>query len=350
MNKKIILLITLICLIGFISAIDFIPGMEKLSDGKYEISRDVSKGWNLLPCFLPSTTDRKEDISEEDILAGWLYMPIIKNYVQIHPENLIDDSIDVDLGIQIDENQILASSCWYYIEKSGKIKYTTHESYPTNRELSQGWNFIVLTPDMINKKIKDLGDCKIVDKIAIWENGLQEWELITPEISSSIGFDWEDFPVLAESWDAGNGALWHTPSACTLNLFSSPDSGMPPSIPSSNQSNLPINMGCLNAVSKILIQSGEYTYGDSSSKRLSLQIVRGATDVELSGIQVIIELSGNSYIETLRDNLPRMNEVKVYVLNDSQNNYGSATKISIAPIIKEDGVEKICDISSSKDL
>tara|TARA_Y100000310_G_scaffold342730_1_gene447127 strand:- start:1031 stop:2095 length:1065 start_codon:yes stop_codon:yes gene_type:complete len=325
-------------------------GMEELPDGKYEITRDVSKGWNLLPCFLPSLANIKEDISKEDIRAGWMYVPIINEYIQIHPENQIDDSIGVDLGVQIDENQLLSSSCWYYMEKSGDIVYTTPESYPINRELSQGWNFIVLTPDMMNKKIKDLGDCKIVDKIAIWENGLQKWELNNPDRSISIGFDWEDLPVLAEPWDAGNGVLWYTPSACTLNLFSSQSGEMPPTIPSFNQGTSSKKVGCLEAVSTIWIGEEEYTFANSSTDEISLQIIRGAGDFELVGIQVIVAVEGNAYTEILRDNLPGVNEMQVSVLANVQRDYGSARKVEIAPIIKEGAVEKNCDISSSVDL
>jgi hypothetical protein len=465
MKKLLIGLILGLVLVGvFVSAT-----MSRQSEGSYHVSINLHKGWNLVAGTIPEEGILpNSEIKLSDISVVWYYSPIQKKYFQVHPN--IDDDMEND-----NDDYVLSNAMWVYSDKSGLFKYSTlgdyrhfvaEEEYSANKfKLYGGWNFIVITPEIVGSKLADIeGSCNVQTSCG-WDNrGSEgEWDCndgvnvmlpnsaglgIAVKVSSDctmgssttspptlpggsdqpsdLGDVLIDYPqeiseysfkeIRQDSLDCGyidgvevcvksarleyeqGDKMVHVlPSLITkgkdayidyvkassteqvasgvyrlaeewelawfpedygILVTQEYDSGVTRAdvnnpvtqyflnqYPSTNT-----NLGCLEAVSKIWIQSGAYTYSDSSSEKLSLQITRGDVDVELSGIQVIIEVNGTSYIETLVNNLPGSNEQKVYVLDDSQRNYGFATKVEIAPIITEGVVEKICDISSAVDL
>jgi len=203
------------------------------------------------------------------------------------------------------------------------------------RQIYEGWNFVGITPDMIgdNTGVEALaGDCNISRSYTF----------------VSDGQEWQEFPLDEEFSSDAAGYTWviKVDGACNLEMSLPviPPFPVVPELPV-----LPsVNLLCFDAISALDIEEGDYTYANSSSEELSLQVLRGAAGYfELSGIQVIIDIDGNSYTETLRDNLPEVNEAKVSVLTSDQVNYGSATSVGIAPIIVGDDGEEVCDVSSN---
>jgi len=86
--------------------------------------------------------------------------------------------------------------------------------------LLTGWNFIGITPDMINKELKDIkGSCNF-EKVYIFDNRNQEW--------MSLRVDEDDFDGGSE----GMGAVIKVSNDCKLG--SSYGNNVPPGIPNNS--------------------------------------------------------------------------------------------------------------------
>lgn len=201
-------------------------GMTKQSSGIYEIKQDVENGWNILPCFLPSSIAGDSDIKTENIKVIWIYIPTLKKYYQIYPTNQLSQ-LSSETGRQLDESQLLASSCWINTNKDGVIHYNTAEKYPEKRNLYAGWNFITITPDWFMKSVKDISDCKFT-KFAGWQR--QDWQVATAKQLSPSNQYLDDFQFLREKWESGHGVLVYAQSDCQLKESGTSGSN-PPSLP-----------------------------------------------------------------------------------------------------------------------
>jgi len=201
--KRINLVLGLIMLIGLVVFVS--ASMTKMDTGQYMVEMPIEKGWNILPCFFPQYEDLEiSEIKKEDIKVVWIYPPQIKEYVQVFPKNNLDN-VPENVGRFLDDEQMLSvTSCWVYSSKIGTIRYSTPENVPNlnDRKLFSGWNFIVITPNMINPgdvlpkdviKIEDFSsDCNIL-KSYIWDSEHQGWQDISNQgqfYSRSEGMGW----------------------------------------------------------------------------------------------------------------------------------------------------------------
>ena len=219
--KKYILPISLIILIGlvvFVSALDGI--MTGGNDDVYIVEVSLEKGWNIVAGIMPNEAIRADsEIKASDIKAVWYYAPNLRKYVQIHP--------NVDMSAQIDDDVALTSAMWVYSDKAGRLKYSTLEDYmPLDfRELSSGYNFVTITPDMYSgvldgagydyeyfiwDKIK--GNCNI-ESINAWNPETQGW---TP-VQSSMNFGEEinDFIGMGMVVKVSNNCKFNKPTEAT---------------------------------------------------------------------------------------------------------------------------------------
>jgi len=116
---------------------------------------------------------------------------------------------------------------WIYFDKKGMIKFESFILRLENIELNQGWNFLVITPEMIGKNLNKLkGNCSIIKAYAwrpkSWWSKKQTWDLI----------DLDNAPFSENV--IGQGIVINTTNEkCHLGTSDS-SSVSPPSLPSTN--------------------------------------------------------------------------------------------------------------------
>tara|TARA_Y100000310_G_scaffold337773_1_gene425737 strand:- start:2867 stop:3373 length:507 start_codon:yes stop_codon:yes gene_type:complete len=104
---------------------------------------------------------------------------------------------------------------------------------------------------------------------------------------------------------------------------------------------------CLDAISQIGIESGQYTCLKSNGD-ISIQLSRGPVNFILKKIKYFAYLNGEVYQgEFLAENL-HANEYKAYTLSDVD--FSGISKLEIAPIIEMGNVDKVCDVTATVNL
>lgn len=230
MNKILMVFIGLFILAVSFVLVSALDGkMTGGNDSVYIVEVDVVRGWNIIAGIIPNEAITPDsEIKSSDIKVVWYYAPTLNKYVQIHPE--------VDMSAQIDDDVALTSAMWVYSEKAGRLKYSTLEDYmPLDlRELSTGWNFVTITPDMYHGTLDGAGyedeyfswnsikgTCNI-EKVFYWMYPTQEWNQFSSFETTKIEeYDFDDF--------LGNGMVVKVTTDCHLQIPS--EITNPPSIP-----------------------------------------------------------------------------------------------------------------------
>lgn len=102
---------------------------------------------------------------------------------------------------------------------------------------------------------------------------------------------------------------------------------------------------CINANIRIDAERG-YTCYDAASKNLSIMVSRGADELDIAGIQVIVFAAGNSYRFDVEDNIPSANSASVFVLEvEAVPEYAT-----VAPVMQIGKSKKTCGIASRADI
>ena len=225
MNKKIILSISLIVLIGLVVFVS--ASMTLKSNGTYDVETSISKGWNLIAATIPEQGILEDsEIQLEDIKAAWFYttkfgeLSPTGEYVRAYP------NFDEKRFNQADDTEMIRNAMWVYSDKSGILKYNTLENYKEldSRNLWRGWNFVTITPDMVGKSLNEIkGSCN-VEKVYGWNN---------QEISG--GGNWDSISLTYKFGEnvVSKGILIKVSSNC--NLGTSTDGTNPPGLPSGDE-------------------------------------------------------------------------------------------------------------------
>ncbi len=223
--KKLIIIFVFSLALGSIAE----AKMTLLPDNNYLVDQHVESGWNVFTCFLPSYIQPDSEIKQWDITVLWVYVPQLKKYYQLYPENELDDA-PVEIGRQINEAQLLSSSCWVYSAKSGNIKYKTAEPLLklSQRKMYRGWNFVTLSPEFKFTPLSNFqGSCSI-NKIAIYQHN--KWEVGTPENMPDGNRPWTSLIFADSDSDIGRGALMSVENDCVFG-DPKPQVVQPPSLP-----------------------------------------------------------------------------------------------------------------------
>jgi hypothetical protein len=178
--------------IGFIFLVSlaFIvsAGMVNQGNGLYDNTVFLDEGWNIIPGTIPTDGLADDsDIKLDDISAMWYYSPLQKKYIRVHPDP------DWEALQQDDDDFVLTISMWIHVKRAGSIKYSTLEDYPVlnQRQLYDGWNFVSLTPDMVESQdnpdltFDDIKGSCIVQKQYLFQNGVWVW-FDYPEMDSTL--------------------------------------------------------------------------------------------------------------------------------------------------------------------
>lgn len=216
MKQKIIMIVALLTLVSLVVFVSASMSIKTANENKYLISVEVSKGWNLISgIYPPQQISQSSEIQLDDIKAVWFYTPIENKYIEIYP-NLDKRSID-----NYDDEYVFSSAMWVYSERAGTISYDSivYFDFPkiNSFELTSGWNFLTITPEMIDIEFNSIkGDCNI-ENIYTWDSSSQEWN----NFPTTQDFE-EEFE--------GRGFIIKVSSDCTLGS-SSEDGTSPPILP-----------------------------------------------------------------------------------------------------------------------
>ena len=221
--KKIILLVTLVFLLFGLTIFAFVAKntMIQVENGPYTVEVQIEKEWNIVAGTIPQDGIlENSEIKIQDIKAMWYYSPLQKKYILVYP-NTDWSSINQD-----DEDFVLTNAMWVYSKKSGKLIYSTLEDYPSldSRKLYSGWNFVSITPDMIDKNLNDLkGGCDI-EKFYMYagegDNNGWTYNLVNFLADKPLDDDW-----------IGLGAVIKVTDNCNLG---EEEAANPPGLPTGN--------------------------------------------------------------------------------------------------------------------
>lgn len=222
MNLKIILPIVLVLIVGtaiFVSA-SMIVTNEGDNKKAYNVEIPVIKGWNLVASGFTFASDLRYldetgDIKYDNIKAVYVYSNKIIEYISNYPEydQRLYSANDYFNG---DEQDIIGQANWIYVDKSGTLKYQTKAIKTIDStNLFAGWNFVSITPEMIDKSLDNIkGSCDI-EKAYFW---------------NYVDKKWEEFPLVEdfeESEALGYGLIIKVTNNCKLGLGSSGAGGIP---------------------------------------------------------------------------------------------------------------------------
>lgn len=214
----------IIIILALLLPISVFASMSGQIDDNYIVEIDIQKGWNIVAGIMPGEAILSDsDIQKEDISVVWYYSPIQKEYFQIYPNLEMDALSD-------DDDFVLTSAFWIYSNKSGTLRYDTLEDYPSlsDRKLYKGYNFVTITPNMINEAEEDIstrdlfGGCD-VSRAYVFDGD-----------SASSERYWLEFNVdedgLDQSGMAGYGFLVKVNGDCYIDGPNS-SASTPPSLP-----------------------------------------------------------------------------------------------------------------------
>ncbi|MFH1522086.1 MAG: hypothetical protein ABIF18_03950 [archaeon] len=105
---------------------------------------------------------------------------------------------------------------------------------------------------------------------------------------------------------------------------------------------------CLDAVSQVSLVDAGYTCIVAGGENISLQIKRGAKEIDLAGVQVLVSALGATTSYTISSDLPGANEEKVFLINVTDTT--NVDRVQIAPIVNIGNTEESCDVSASRAL
>src|SRR3989344_86734 len=164
MNKKFVLPITFAIILA--SAVFVLADNFNI---KYNVA--VDEGWNLLQGFVTPDLITGGEITSQDVVAVYAYLPSENKYARIYPNP----------EVKVDDEELLNSAFWVYLKKSGWLEYNVEEewAYANNRNMVAGWNFVGITPDILGKSLNEImGDCNI-EKAYFWNFEDKEWNSLT---------------------------------------------------------------------------------------------------------------------------------------------------------------------------
>ena len=101
------------------------------------------------------------------------------------------------------------------------------------------------------------------------------------------------------------------------------------------------SQSCISAKVKIDTEQG-YTCYDNANKNLSVMVSRGPDELDLAGLQIIVFASGSSYKFEISEDLPGINEAKVFTFKFAS----IPESATVAPIVQIGRSRKFCGITS----
>lgn len=170
---------------------------------QYSVDMQLSAGWNLVPGLCNTAESMIRSSSLELI---FFLDPYAQEFVNIYndPHTYNEDRLSVN------EQLICGSAWWAYTPIPTSLDYRTDfMALMDDRVLKRGWNFVTITPEMLNLEIQEFTtDCNI-EKAYYWMDAGQRWE--------KVGLH-----EYADESSIGKGLVLKATSECTMNSRISP--------------------------------------------------------------------------------------------------------------------------------
>jgi hypothetical protein len=185
MNKKIFMLSALLVLISLAVFVYARVEGENLNG-----SVQLKRGWNLVTIYAIRNAFEEDNwryFDGKDIKAAFFYDRYNQRYIRIYP-NREGEKLNewlAQLGHREEGNiyewgGYLNSAMWLYSNKDQTIDFRTLDGplFPEHVGLRAGWNFLAVTPEMIDRSLNDVkGNCNIVSAY-LWDKTQQQWGTI----------------------------------------------------------------------------------------------------------------------------------------------------------------------------
>lgn len=195
------------------------------SDGyNHDVEFYMQPGWNLVLWFdISSNILSDSEIQLKDIRAQYLFAPEKNKYFQSYPDRTELDGY-IKTVSEKSRQSLMFSSAWIYVEKQGKLKFSRSDVPKYNQiSLTKGWNFLILTPDMLGKSLNQVGDNCRIEKAYSWNNYRINEEGFWEALDLDNKLEMKLVPVE----DAGLGFIVKVAEDCSLGV----SSVNPPAIP-----------------------------------------------------------------------------------------------------------------------
>jgi len=198
---KITLIISLLILVSSIAQAAMTPIDESNNKINYEVEVILKEGWNLVPAMCNSGVD---DIQSVHIRTLFFYNQFTGEEFNYYHEGKFQN--EKELASQ--EEYLCSSSWWALATADSAAKYKTdYIQKIEDRELRQGWNFIILTPEYEGKTFNEMkGNCAF-DKIYNFVTVAQDWFDLTDDNSLDQIVDPSNF---------GSGVLIKVSDICSM--------------------------------------------------------------------------------------------------------------------------------------
>jgi len=231
MNKKILMPIALMVLVCGVILVSATMSLINSSSLQYKTSIPLNKGWNMVASFHPDTSIiiGESQIQKEDIKAMYWYSPLHNKYFQVYPKHELEDYLKANYGSERDRmlTLISKSAFWVYTEKEGNLvySYSLKDGGDIDKiNLETGWNFIAITPVLLNKKWSDIDGHYCNIQRAYW------WS--DKEKSSGSWIDvYQVDEIFKYSENIGSGIIVKVSQPCTIQVPMDGDFINPPQIP-----------------------------------------------------------------------------------------------------------------------
>lgn len=170
------------------------PLTNKTYDYHYSnVNLYLHKGWNLIPLLGGEIGIYLDDDAGEGIVnsgnirSAWIYSNIFQEYYQVtskdrEVEDVLQTVLDKHVAMIDDEyNNLIYDkwAIWIYSDKEGVFTAKFMEKLPSvlegNFYLSDDWNLIVVSEDLIDKNVNDIfRECSI-NSVYWWDAENQQW-------------------------------------------------------------------------------------------------------------------------------------------------------------------------------
>ena len=205
MNKRVVLSISLILLMGIVG---FVYALSTPTT----VEVKIFKGWNLIS-MQAEHYSQSDSLKFSDFKYVYVYDSENKEYLLLISNGQEIENVEPKTGfIKEQYDKVMAfgnrlrsqgteqnfasqTAVWAYSEKEGKIDYQSESQSLIS--LNAGWNFVGITPDMFEEKngqdvfswnnIK--GNCNL-EKVYAWNPESQDW---MPISLTQESFDFNDF-------------------------------------------------------------------------------------------------------------------------------------------------------------
>jgi len=159
----------------------------------FEETVELEEGWNLVTISTEPSLDTETSLEKSTISASFVYDFYEEQYIRLHPYQEIDKWMNFFETItdseDISDDLLLSNSAvWIYSKEQQGVEFTPTIISPKDLNLKEGWNFITITPYLVDYSIEDLGgDCNY-QGIYLWDARDEMWE----ELEIDEEFEEED--------------------------------------------------------------------------------------------------------------------------------------------------------------